>query len=131
MQKSNNISQIVDTKDEQLENVPFGKNKFLRAIGATLFGLTAQAMMGGVQKAKANHLPTSWPCYGFNSCHNCPSAGNCSVINTVGTGGCKSIYGPGYTSGWNCWYTFAAGHTYSCCDYLQYGTPCIQRTYYW
>ena len=105
-----NTRRSVDLDEHDLAKVPFGRNRFLRALGIALFGLTVQSILPQTVAA------APYPCFGYPTCsccsgHNCCASGCCAV---TGHSHC-----PG---GGQCWYVCTGGGMFKCCDY-HYGCP--------
>lgn len=119
------LQRLVDLDDRYLDQVPFGRNRFLRIAGIALFGLAAQ--MVASKTVYATHQGPS-PCYGFNLCDCCSGASCCLP-------GCCRVRTDQYhqhcSSQTQCWYVCSSGTMYQCCDYHYNcgSTPCSQCGY--
>jgi hypothetical protein len=96
--------------DELLDDVPFGRNKFLKYLAGGLFGAaTAFALRDA--PAEAHHAPPPYPCYGFPRCHYCNGRICTQYCRDAGYLGCHS--------GGQCWSTCTAFGLYRCCDWIE------------
>src|ERR687886_304561 len=85
-----------DIDEERLSQVPFGRNRFLKALGLGLFGLVAGLTSSqGIADARSTQCSSS-PC-GLAECSNC-RGNKGGVPHSPGT--CST----GGTSGGNCWH---------------------------
>ena len=100
--------------ERDLAPVPFGRNRFLRRLGAALFGVTITSVVLASPALAA--CPTSPPamCCCSKRCCCCNSGGCCA-------GGCTRRYGCSAGAGsCNCgWYTCYQGYRYFCSDWYQ------------
>lgn len=105
------IRQLVEPDERILARVPFGRNRFLRALGVALFGFAVQ--MIAPQPVYASHAPPPAPCFGYHPCQKC-SGSTC-----ISDAGCQwhTGHSHGCPSGGQCWYTCAGGLTHKCCDW--------------
>lgn len=109
---SEQIRQLVDLNDQALSQVRFGRSRFLRALGVTIFGLAVQMTMP--RNVYAHHQDPSWPCYGYHNCSCCSGTTCCTGY------GCGYWEWLGCPTLGQCWYTCAAeGYLYRCCDWRQ------------
>jgi len=107
---SEQIRQLVDIDDHLLSKVQFGRNRFLRVLGITIFSFAARMMMP--QNALAHHSGSSpFPCYGFHACPQCSG--------TTCYPGCQwhTWHSHGCSTGGQCWYTCTSSGLYACCDW--------------
>ena len=98
--------------DELLEDVPLGRNRFLKVLGGALFGFTTGLILRD-QDAQANHNGPAPPCFGYRRCHNCNGYGcnaYCSWPHSSGNGHCPYGYN-------QCWQSCYQGTYYRCCDW--------------
>src|SRR4051794_24119998 len=101
--------------DDVLDEVPFGRNRFLRLAGSALFGAVAAATLR-TAPAEANHLPTPYPCVGFPACDYC----NGRICYQY----CRAPYrqtcwANGQPNSDQCWNTCGSNHKlYRCCDWV-------------
>src|SRR5918994_2245962 len=98
--------------DEQLSEVRFGRNRFLRNAGLALFGLAAGSL---VAQAEADAAPPG--CNGAPTCRRCRGATclNCSRRATS-------------CGGRHCWRIRLGCRVYRCCDWVnRRGNLCICR----
>jgi hypothetical protein len=109
---SEQIRQMVDPDGSLFDKVHFGRNRFLRAAGAALFGLAVRTALP--RQIHAHHEAPSFPCWGY---HNC----NCCSGTTCCTGfGCGYWQSLGCPTGQQCWYTCTGGgQLFRCCDWRE------------
>ncbi len=109
---------LVGLGESHLTHIKFGRNRFLRVAGATLFG-TAISVMLPTESAMA--YPDA--CYGFAECPCCYHEICCES-------GCMNVGYLGCYSGQQCWYAQASnGIYYKCCDWKRSnGSPCLCYT---
>jgi hypothetical protein len=116
--------------NDSLSQVRFGRSRFLRILGAALFG----AATIGLTESTAFARPASDPpgCGAFTKCANCsggkPGSGHHATPGTCREGA------TGKPKNKNCWYTSSPrtdGGTdrWKCCDYVRHGNHCYCRTY--
>ena len=103
------VKQLVDGEEQQLAQIPFGRNRFLRMMGAALFGLATTMVMP--RNALAHGTSVPYPCYGFNRC-SCCSNGNCC-------GGCTDLTDTCTEGDGHCWLVVIDSPCaiYQCCDF--------------
>jgi len=117
------IQRLIDPEDRYLAQVPFGRNRFLRALGVALFSLATRLVTPEI--AHASHNTNVYPCFGYGLCHSC-NGGTCN---------CCGCYYPPYLdcpSGGQCWYScHATTHqVFRCCDWNVPGdNPCLCKQY--
>jgi hypothetical protein len=87
-----------------LSQVPLGRSRFFRLLGASLF---AAAIEVAVPRPVSAACPP-YPCFGCCSCSCCTGASCCAS-------GCAGHVGSCY--GGQCWYVCGSGATWYCCDY--------------
>lgn len=107
------LKRLIEGDEEEQEAIRFGRSRFLRLAGGALFASVASLMLPEIA-----HAANPYPCEGFPLCSRCCGCG----------GGCHR---PSYNTCGNgtCWYTYANGCTYRCCDWVQpNGEYCIMRT---
>jgi hypothetical protein len=117
--------------DEELSQVRFGRNRFLRLMGLGLFGFAAGALGLAATEEEADartrrkhhrrHRRRDDGGGGDGRCGTSPRCSSCAGSNCTADG-CED-YDAGCTGdndGINCWFT-ADG---TCCDYLENGSPC-------
>ena len=111
---SEQIRQLVDLNEQALSQVRFGRNRFLRAAGAALFGLAIRMVAPRPLYAHPNNAsPPPYPCVAFHPCPAC-SGTTCAVSGCTWHG----WHSHGCSSGQQCWYTCAVeGYIYKCCDW--------------
>lgn len=103
-----------------LDRAFMGRSKFLAFAGATLTAFATRLWFSDA--AAAYHTGPQYPCYGFPACHSCCCYGaDCP--------GCTRYYNGGCPSGSYCWNQCWGGDLYACCDYIQYGSPCVCRSF--
>lgn len=102
----------VDRDQAVLEDVPFGRNRFLKWLGAGLFGI-ATGMILKQEPAAAQHIGPHYPCFGLQSCHYCSGYACTQYCWSVGYLGCPT--------GAQCWLSCNTGNNwvYRCCDYKE------------
>jgi hypothetical protein len=106
--------------ERELDEVPFGRNRLLKVLGAGVFGLATRMVL---RSEPALAVTPPYPCYGYNKCHNCYYEYCTEYCHYSSFEGCQS--------GTQCWQTCASNHyLYRCCDYeekLPGGSthPCI------
>lgn len=105
-------------------NVPFGRSRALKVIGAALFGFALR--ISAPQLAEAAHFPVPYPCSSYGQCHCCSGSTCCEA-------GCTWDGISHCTSGGQCWYTCipTTGDVYQCCDWHTQepaGAHCICST---
>ena len=84
----NNATTLVDLDEQNLSEVRFGRNRFLRGMGVALFGLVTGMM---IEPEEAEAAP--YPCYGYRRCRCCRGYNCCGR-------GCRNYYSCG---GRQCW----------------------------
>ncbi len=94
-------------------DVPFRRSRFLKAVGATLFG-AAGALVLKSAPAEAHNLAVPQYCFGYGKCHYCNGR--------ICTQYCWWPDGHGQTHGCptnaQCWNTCGRdGYTRRCCDW--------------
>jgi hypothetical protein len=103
-------SDIMELDATQLEDVRFGRNRVLKALGTAFFGLVAHRLVTAAP-AEAQHNTPPGPCFGFPRCHYC-YGDTCTQYchwHSVPHSHCPS--------GGQCWYGCANGLLYRCCDW--------------
>lgn len=108
-------------RQDVLERVPFGRNRFLAGVGAIVVGLAGRLITPEV--AKAYHGPPPPGCYGYGECHCCSGCTCCSS-------GCQNWGWVGCHTGLQCWYHCIGTTLYKCCDWKSPAGPniyCICR----
>jgi len=70
MRTEDRVPSVIEADPAVLAQVPFGRNRFLAALGGTLFGYVT-GMVVRSQPAEAAHQDPLWPCEGFGRCHYC------------------------------------------------------------
>lgn len=109
---TNEIRRLVDLDEQALARVPFGRNRFLRALGIALFGSVVRLLLP--QITQAHHQDPPYPCFGYHKCSCCSGTSCCTAS---GCGYWESLGCPG---GGQCWYTCGVeGYLYKCCDWRQ------------
>lgn len=108
---SEQIRQMVDPDDRLLDQVRFGRNRFLRAAGAALFGLAVR--MALPRQVYAHHLDGSppEPCYGY---HTCP---NCNGTECYPDCWWHEEHAHGCPTEAQCWVSCSGFVAYWCCDW--------------
>lgn len=105
---------------EELENhVPFGRSRFLKSLGALVFGSVIASCGGGGG--------SSGPCEVFPFCKTSSGASGCSGTNCT-IPGCTYDQWQGCKSGGQCWTNCYQGKVWTCCDYNNSGAGCICAT---
>lgn len=110
------IRRLVDLDNHTLARVPFGRNRFLRALGVALFSLAAR--LAAPRLAHAYHGSTPYPCTNLNECHCC-SGSNCCTTSDCGGNDCRYLFHLGCPGGGQCWYTCVSEGLYQCCDWQE------------
>lgn len=113
---NDNIRRLVDMDDQTLAHVPFGRNRFLRALGIMLFGFATR--LAAPQLARAYHGSTPYPCFGLRECHCC-SGTNCCTTSNCGGNDCQYPYHLSCPGGGQCWYTCSGTELFQCCDWQE------------
>jgi hypothetical protein len=102
--------------ERHLDEVRFGRSRFLRHAGLALFGI-ATGLVAVPQGADAAPTP--------EGCSNAPGCGRCRGAKCISPG-CRKVNTCG---GAHCW-TFTSGcRQYKCCDWRRRGNVCICRGY--
>lgn len=106
------MERILDDDQALLDEVPFGRNRFLRCLAGAVFG-TATALVLRNEPAEAHHFGVPWPCEGFERCHHCDGRICTAYCSWYDHSHCRS--------GGQCWNTcvYPAGNLYRCCDWHQ------------
>jgi hypothetical protein len=100
-----------DLDADELELVPFGRNRLAHVLGASLFGAVTAALARSAP-AQASHLPSPTGCAGsFRRCHNCFGE---SCVSS----GCTT-YGSACPGTGHCWNNCSGGLLYRCCDWRE------------
>lgn len=95
---------------DDLARVPFGRNRLAHALGTSLFGSVAAALMRSAP-AEASHVSIQRCSGTFPRCHNC-------FNETCVSSGCTA-YSAQCPSGSNCWVNCYRGLLYRCCDWRE------------
>jgi hypothetical protein len=114
----------VETEVDDLKDVPFGRNRFLKWLGggvlAASVGLATRAI-----PADAYHGSPPACCFGYGVCHCCNGRYCCNV----GTDCHRHSFSLGCPGGEQCWNCCSGGNLYRCCDWHEVGPgyhePCI------
>lgn len=70
MQADDARAAVVEFDPGVLDRAPFGRNRLLAGLGASLFGFATSRILR-TEPALAQHRPVPYPCEGFRECHYC------------------------------------------------------------
>lgn len=115
--------QLEKIAEEGIADGRFARNRFLKVLGAGLFGSAVALLLPNPKLAEA-YCGSSAPCEGGElCCGGCCVPNKCDPHCNQGWLGCKS--------GEQCWYTCSAGGKHiKCCDCWDinsFPVPCICR----
>ncbi len=97
-----------------LDQIRFGRNRFLAFVGASIVGLAVRAVAPEIAAA------ADYPCFGLPTCLCCDGSTCCESGCVPWNGHC-----PGTSL--NCWYTCYLGCYYQCCDWTGGAATCSCR----